>query len=79
MGRYDRLKNEKVFGNQLFLICIKNPDDYFERLKSWKSKLLMGKMKIYNTPIAISALSLQTNFKNLETHIAMSISKTKEP
>lgn len=71
-------KTEKVSGNQFLLIYVKNPDEYIERLKSWKRKLLMGNMKIYNTPIAISAHSLQTNFKNLETLISKRISKTED-
>lgn len=55
----------QVATTRFILIDVKNPDKYLAESSGFKRKILKANMNLYNTPLAITATTLDTNFDKL--------------
>ena len=69
------IKIENVISTRFLLIFIKNPENYINRAKGLKRKLLYTNMKMYGTPISIISNSIKFNFDDLEDLIKTNLNE----
>jgi ABC-type cobalamin transport system permease subunit len=60
------IETQNVMSTRFLLIFIKNPENYLNRAKGLKRKLLYANMKMYGTPLSIISNSIKFNFDDLE-------------
>lgn len=65
-------------GHFVLLIQVVNPEQYLERTKYFSRRSLKVGIKMYGTPVIISAHSLKYNFDELEDLLYISLEKYKK-
>jgi len=69
------IKTQNVMSTRFLLIFIKNPENYLNRAKGFKRKLLYANMKMYGTPLSIISNSIKFNFDDLEDLIKTNLNE----
>lgn len=59
------IRTGQVMSTKFLLIFINNPQEILEKVSGMKRKILGGNMKMYGTPISITATTLKYNFEDL--------------
>jgi len=72
------IKTQNVMSTRFLLIFIKNPENYLNRAKGLKRKLLYANMKMYGTPLSIISNSIKFNFDDLEDLIKTNLNEYKK-
>jgi hypothetical protein len=72
------IKTKQVMSTKYLLIFVSNPDNYLGRVSGFKRKLMTGSMKMYGTPLSITANTLKYNFKDLEKLILDRLKEQQE-
>lgn len=61
------LQTVVISSTKLLMIVVRNPEDYLNKSTSkLKTRLMRSNLKMYGSPIAISATNLQCNYDELE-------------
>lgn len=63
------VKVSQISSSRFLLIYVKNPNDYMNRTKGLKKKMMEANVKIYGTPLSITSNTLKCNFNVLEKMI----------
>jgi len=69
------IETQNVMSTRFLLIFIKNPENYLNRAKGLKRKLLYANMKMYGTPLSIISNSIKFNFDDLEDLIKANLNE----
>jgi len=69
------IEPQNVMSTRFLLIFIKNPENYLNRAKGLKRKLLYANMKMYGTPLSIISNSIKFNFDDLEDLIKANLNE----
>lgn len=65
-GDITDIRTEQIASTKFLLIYTSNPEEYIEKAKGFKRKLMQGNNKMYATPLAITSNTLKCNFNELE-------------
>jgi hypothetical protein len=60
------IRTEQVASTKFLLIYTNNPEEYLDKAKGFKRKLMQGNNKMYETPLSITSNSLKCDFNELE-------------
>lgn len=60
------IKTEQVASTKFLLIYTTNPEQYLDKVKGFKKKLMTGNNKMYGTPLSITSSTLKCKFEDLE-------------
>ncbi|MDR2009984.1 MAG: hypothetical protein LBQ22_05835 [Bacteroidales bacterium] len=71
------IKTEKVASTKFLLIYTINPEQYLDKAKGFKKKLMEGNNKMYSTPLSITSSTLKYKFEDLERIINERFNKEK--
>ena len=73
-----KIESLDIEGTLFLLIQVVNPEQYLERTKYFSRRSLKVGIKMYGTPVIISAHSLKCNFDELEDLLHTSLEKYKK-
>ena len=60
------IRAEQIMSTKFLLIYTKDPNGILDNVKGMKRQVMLGNMKMYGTPLAITSNTLKCNFSELE-------------
>jgi hypothetical protein len=63
------IQSALIVSQKFVLVYVKNPQEYINKTKGIKRKILQGNNKMYGTPLALISNILKCNFNELEKQI----------
>lgn len=61
-----KMETEKIHSTKLLFIYVKNPDEYINRAKGVRKKLMQANKNMYGTPLSITSTNLKCNMETLQ-------------
>lgn len=74
-----RLKSEQVKSTHFLLLFVKNPEEVLSQASRFQRFWMRQNLKLYGTPVSISATVLHCDFKTLATIIHAGFELNREP
>ena len=72
------IRTEQVASTKFLLIYTDNPEEYLDKAKGFKRKLMQGNNEIYATPLSITSNTLKCDFNELKKLLSDRLNQHRE-
>ena len=75
----EEIKTIEIEHQKIMMLIVKNPEDYLDRVENpFKRKMMELNHQRYGSPVAISAITLKTDFKKLHELLKQKLNEHKQ-